>query len=271
MARQALWSACLLSWCTSMIFDNCFWAPAACFGGGIGLDAFRHYAGKLRCPQNLKKTPSNSAWTHHQTQLQHLLSLKPFCLPNTGRLSIFWAPKSSESLDLRGAPRSVKGQLYTWGKGPATGFDGVDVITTPRQVGKKSGRLELEKTAMLVTQNWGWKFEFHVKKNMFHNLFLHGLHCDMFLNYDVVLQNNVSSFITCILRFSMAPTCEVKLESRDPVWNPATLEDFWIFQGSDSRLVKYHTAWGWGMEETFLVWKLFMVVGKWPWGFEWAC
>eukprot|EP00434_Breviolum_minutum_P044995 symbB.v1.2.040254.t1/scaffold7102.1/size13317/2 len=29
---------------------------------------------------------------------------------------------------------SVKGQLYTWGKGPATGFDGVDVITTPRQV-----------------------------------------------------------------------------------------------------------------------------------------
>jgi len=30
--------------------------------------------------------------------------------------------------------KSVKGQLYTWGKGPATGFDGQDVITTPRQV-----------------------------------------------------------------------------------------------------------------------------------------
>lgn len=29
---------------------------------------------------------------------------------------------------------SVKGQLYTWGKGPATGFDVEDVITTPRQV-----------------------------------------------------------------------------------------------------------------------------------------
>eukprot|EP00438_Fugacium_kawagutii_P010510 Skav232138 [mRNA] locus=scaffold1744:205182:213368:- [translate_table: standard] len=27
---------------------------------------------------------------------------------------------------------SVKGQLYTWGKGPATGFDVEDVITTPR-------------------------------------------------------------------------------------------------------------------------------------------
>ena len=32
--------------------------------------------------------------------------------------------------------RSVKGQLYTWGKGPATGFDAEDVITTPRQAGK---------------------------------------------------------------------------------------------------------------------------------------
>ena len=31
--------------------------------------------------------------------------------------------------------RSVKGQLYTWGKGPATGFDVEDVITTPRQAG----------------------------------------------------------------------------------------------------------------------------------------
>ena len=31
--------------------------------------------------------------------------------------------------------RSVKGQLYTWGKGPATGFDAEDVITTPRQAG----------------------------------------------------------------------------------------------------------------------------------------
>lgn len=30
--------------------------------------------------------------------------------------------------------KSVKGQLYSWGKGPATGFDVADVITTPRQV-----------------------------------------------------------------------------------------------------------------------------------------
>lgn len=27
----------------------------------------------------------------------------------------------------------MKGQLYSWGKGPATGFDVADVITTPRQ------------------------------------------------------------------------------------------------------------------------------------------
>ena len=29
--------------------------------------------------------------------------------------------------------RSVKGQLYTWGKGAATGFDVGEVIPTPRQ------------------------------------------------------------------------------------------------------------------------------------------
>lgn len=40
--------------------------------------------------------------------------------------------------------RSVKGQLYSWGKGPATGFDATDVIGTPRQVSRGDRSIELQ-------------------------------------------------------------------------------------------------------------------------------
>ena len=52
-------------------------------------------------------------------------------------------------------------------------------------------------------------FEFHVKKNLFHHLFLHGLHCyDMFLNYDVMSSSKSGIFIDTSfchrVHFSMA-------------------------------------------------------------------
>lgn len=69
------------------------------------------------------------------------------------------------------------------------------------------------------------------------------------------LQNKVSSLILHFATgfISPRPFCEVKLESRDPVWNPTTFGGF--FESSRDLIpgiVKYHAVWGGGMEETFL-------------------
>lgn len=208
------------------------------------------------------KTPSNSAST------RFFLNKTPFWLPNTGlRPSIFLGTKILRISGSPWCPRSVKGQLYTWGKGPATGFDGVDVITTPRQVGFRNpeGRkLEFENSAILAEK--------------FHNFF--------YMDYIVMtcfwtrmschLQNKVSSLILHFATGSISPflhgpsarwswNLEIRFETR------LLLGDFWIFQGSDSRDREISCSLRWRYGRDLLAWKLFMIVGKWLWSFQWAC
>ena len=112
----------------------------------------------------------------------------------------------------------------------------------------------------------GWtveNFQFHVKKNLFHHLFLHGLHCyDLFHHLGcraskqrIFIYNMYTSF--CQKSISPWPFCRwswnlaIRFETR------LLLGDFWIFHGSDSRYREISHSLRWRYGRDLLVWKLF--------------
>lgn len=191
------------------------------------------------------KTPSNSASTRFFLKIKHLSG----CQTQDSARPFFWAPKSSESPDLRGAPGLWKASSIRGVKALLLALMGW--MWSPPHDRWGSEIQKVESWNLRIQQFWQKSFIiFSTWITLLWHVFELGCHVIFkirYLHWYFILPQGP------FLHFSMA-----LLRGEVGISRSGLKPDyFWgIFESSRDLIpgiVKYHAAWGGGMEETFLL------------------